>query len=104
MVPELDYDAWLVNIMKGEQFTSGFVDVNPNSKIPTMLDNSDPSKPVRVLRQNMMLLHKAFVLCCLPRGSASIASRLARDAKRAWVVLCIWCPVVLPAWHVSRFL
>ncbi|GGW78915.1 glutathione-dependent disulfide-bond oxidoreductase [Alteromonas halophila] len=39
-VDAAEYDAWLVNIGEGEQFTSGFVEVNPNSKIPAMVDNS----------------------------------------------------------------
>ena len=41
-----EYDAWTVNISDGSQFGSGFVDLNPNSKIPTMLDKSGP-EPVR---------------------------------------------------------
>ena len=42
-----EYDAWLVRIDQGDQFGSGFVDVNPNSKIPALLDCSGP-EPVRV--------------------------------------------------------
>ena len=37
-----EYDAWLINIGKGDQFGSGFVDVNPNSKIPALMDHSTP--------------------------------------------------------------
>ena len=43
-----EYDAWLIRINEGEQFGSGFVSVNPNSKIPALLDRTDPSNPVRV--------------------------------------------------------
>ena len=42
-----EYDAWLIRIGEGDQFGSGFVEVNPNSKIPALLDNSG-DKPVRV--------------------------------------------------------
>jgi GST-like protein len=41
------YDAWLIRINQGEQFGSGFVEVNPNSKIPALLDYSAP-EPIRV--------------------------------------------------------
>jgi GST-like protein len=44
-----EYDAWLVKIGDGDQFSSGFVSVNPNSKIPALLDLGGP-KPVRVFR------------------------------------------------------
>ena len=42
-----EYDAWLIKIGEGDQFGSGFVAVNPNSKIPALLDRSGP-KPIRV--------------------------------------------------------
>ena len=53
-----EYDAWLVNILEGEQFGSGFVDVNPNSKIPALLDRSGP-QPVRVFESGAILLYLA---------------------------------------------
>lgn len=53
-----EYDAWTVNISDGSQFGSGFVDLNPNSKIPTMLDKSGP-EPVRVFESGAILLHLA---------------------------------------------
>ena len=43
-----EYDAWLIPINVGEQFGSGFVAVNPNSKIPALLDRSTPEKPTRL--------------------------------------------------------
>lgn len=43
--PDFEYDAWLIPI-NGVQFTSGFHSVNPNSKIPAMMDYSDKDKPV----------------------------------------------------------
>ena len=54
----LDYDAWAVNIGDQEQFTSGFVGVNPNSKIPALLDLSGP-EPVRVFESGAILMHMA---------------------------------------------
>jgi GST-like protein len=43
-----EYDAWYIDIGEGEQFGSGFVDLNPNSKIPALLDRTDPAGPRRV--------------------------------------------------------
>ena len=53
-----EYDAWLVNIGDGSQFGSGFVAVNPNSKIPALLDRSTP-KPTRVFESGAILLYLA---------------------------------------------
>ena len=51
-----EYDAWLINIRDGDQFGSGFVDVNPNSKIPALLDRSGV-QPVRVFESGAILLY-----------------------------------------------
>ena len=53
-----EYDAWLINIGQGEQFGSGFVAVNPNSKIPALVDRSGPT-PVRLFESGAMLLYLA---------------------------------------------
>ena len=53
-----DYDAWLIKIGDGDQFGSGFVGVNPNSKIPALLDRSGP-KPIRVFESGSILLYLA---------------------------------------------
>ena len=53
-----EYDAWLIRISEGEQFGSGFVAVNPNSKIPALLDRSGP-KPIRVFESGAILMHLA---------------------------------------------
>ncbi len=53
-----EYDAWLINIGEGDQFGSGFVAVNPNSKIPAMVDRSGPM-PVRVFESGAILLYLA---------------------------------------------
>ncbi len=54
-----EYDAWLINIQEGAQFGSGFVAVNPNSKIPALLDRSDAAHPVRVFESGAILLYLA---------------------------------------------
>ena len=53
-----EYDAWLIRINQGDQFGSGFVGVNPNSKIPALLDRSGP-QPIRVFESGAILLHLA---------------------------------------------
>ena len=53
-----EYDAWLIKIQEGDQFGSGFVGVNPNSKIPALLDRSGP-EPIRVFESGSILLYLA---------------------------------------------
>ena len=53
-----EYDAWLINIGEGDQFGSGFVDINPNSKIPAMMDRSG-KQPVRLFESASMLVYLA---------------------------------------------
>ena len=53
-----EYDAWLINIRNGDQFGSDFVAINPNSKIPALLDRSGP-KPIRVFESGSILLYLA---------------------------------------------
>ncbi|MCI5085018.1 MAG: glutathione-dependent disulfide-bond oxidoreductase [Rhodovulum sp.] len=55
---DAEYDAWLIKIGDGDQFGSGFVDVNPNSKIPALVDHSGDS-PVRVFESGSILLYLA---------------------------------------------
>jgi GST-like protein len=57
-IAEAEYDAWLVNIQDGDQFGSGFVDINPNSKIPAMVDRSG-AEPVRVFESGAILMYLA---------------------------------------------
>ena len=73
-----EYDAWLVRINQGEQFGSGFVAVNPNSKIPALLDRSGPT-PVRVFESGAILLHLAekFGSAFLPAAGAARAECLS---------------------------
>lgn len=53
-----EYDAWLIRINEGDQFSSGFVKINPNSKIPALVDRSGP-KPIRVFETAAILMHLA---------------------------------------------
>ncbi|MBS3742912.1 MAG: glutathione-dependent disulfide-bond oxidoreductase [Wenzhouxiangellaceae bacterium] len=57
-IAEAEYDAWLIDIGEGDQFGSGFVDVNPNSKIPAMVDHAT-EKPTRVFESGAILLYLA---------------------------------------------
>jgi GST-like protein len=72
-----EYDAWLIRIHEGEQFSSGFVAVNPNSKIPALLDRSGPV-PIRVFESGAILLHLAQKFgALLPEGAAARAECLS---------------------------
>ena len=55
---DAEYDAWPIRIGEGDQFGSGFVEVNPNSKIPALVDRSGPA-PVRVFESGAILVHLA---------------------------------------------
>ncbi|MBB3181860.1 glutathione-dependent disulfide-bond oxidoreductase [Variovorax sp. Sphag1AA] len=73
-----EYDAWLIRINEGEQFGSGFVAANPNSKIPALMDRSGP-QPVRVFESGAILLHLAqkFSDAFLPANAAQRAECLS---------------------------
>jgi len=72
-----EYDAWLIRINEGDQFGSGFVAVNPNSKIPALLDRSGP-EPVRVFESGAILLHLAEKFgAFLPAGGTARAECLS---------------------------
>ena len=67
---DAEYDAWVIDIGKGDQFSSGFVAVNPNSKIPALLDHST-SPPTRVFESGSILLYLAEKFgAFLPEGPA----------------------------------
>ena len=66
-----EYDAWLIQISEGDQFSSGFVAVNPNSKIPALMDRSG-AQPVRVFESGAILMHLAEKFAAfLPAGGAA---------------------------------
>ena len=65
-----EYDAWPIRISEGDQFGSGFVAVNPNSKIPALMDHSEPT-PIRVFESGAILLYLAEKFgALLPRDKA----------------------------------
>jgi GST-like protein len=72
-----EYDAWLIRIQEGQQFSSGFVAANPNSKIPALIDRSGPT-PIRVFESGAILLHLAEKFdAFLPKGGAERAECLS---------------------------
>ncbi len=74
-----EYDAWLIDIRQGDQFSSGFVAINPNSKIPALLDRSGPA-PVRVFESGAILLYLAEKF-----GAFLPASASARTECLSWL-------------------
>ena len=72
-----EYDAWLIRINEGDQFGSGFVAINPNSKIPALLDRSGPA-PVRVFESGAILMYLAEKFgALLPKDGAARAECLS---------------------------
>jgi len=74
-----EYDAWLIKISEGEQFGSGFVALNPNSKIPAMVDRSGP-EPIRVFESGAILLYLAEKF-----GAFLPTERAARAETLSWL-------------------
>jgi GST-like protein len=74
-----EYDAWLIRINTGDQFGSGFVEVNPNSKIPALMDRSG-AEPVRVFESGAILQHLAEKF-----GAFLPASGAARAECLSWL-------------------
>ncbi|TAL76437.1 MAG: glutathione-dependent disulfide-bond oxidoreductase [Burkholderiaceae bacterium] len=74
-----EYDAWLIRIREGDQFGSGFVEVNPNSKIPALMDHSEP-KPVRVFESGAILVYLAEKF-----GALLPTERSARAECLSWL-------------------
>jgi GST-like protein len=76
---EGEYDAWLIRISEGDQFSSGFVAVNPNSKIPALLDRSGP-EPIRVFESGSILVYLAEKF-----GALLPTDRAARAECLSWL-------------------
>lgn len=76
---DAEYDAWPIDIGKGEQFSSGFVAINPNSKIPALVDRSGP-EPIRLFESGAILLHLAEKF-----GEFLPASGPARAETLSWL-------------------
>ncbi|MFB0610972.1 glutathione-dependent disulfide-bond oxidoreductase [Aurantiacibacter poecillastricola] len=74
---DAEYDAWMIKIFEGEQFWSGFVDLNPNSKIPALLDRSGDT-PFRVFESGAILQHLAEKFdYLLPKANPARAETLS---------------------------
>jgi GST-like protein len=73
-----EYDAWLIRINEGDQFGSGFVEINPNSKIPALVDRTGPT-PVRVFESGAILLHLA------EKFDAFLSTREKRPEMLSWL-------------------
>jgi len=74
---QADYDAWMIKIFEAEQFGSGFVDINPNSKIPALVDHTG-LEPFRVFESGAILMHLAEKYdFLLPRSPAARAETLS---------------------------
>jgi len=72
-----EYDAWRIDIGQGDQFGSGFVEINPNSKIPALMDRSGP-RPIRVFESGAILVHLAETFgAFLPTDRAKRAETLS---------------------------
>jgi GST-like protein len=74
-----EYDAWLIRINEGQQFGSGFVAANPNSKIPVLVDRSGP-QPIRVFESGAILMHLAEKF-----GALLPTTQPARAECMAWL-------------------
>ena len=78
---EAEYDAWLINIMERDQFSTGFVGINPNSKIPAMVDYSNENDPQRVFESGSILFYLAEKFeCFFPK------ERKARTEAMSWLM------------------
>ena len=75
-----EYDAWLINIGTGDQFGSGFVEINPNSKIPALMDRSGP-EPIRIFESGAILIHLAETF-----GEFLPTDRAKRAEVLSWVM------------------
>jgi GST-like protein len=74
-----EYDAWLIRIADGDQFSTGFVAVNPNSKIPALVDRSGPT-PIRIFESGSILLYLAEKF-----GALLPTERAARAECLSWL-------------------
>ena len=75
-----EYDAWMIDISTGDQFSSGFVEINPNSKIPALVDRTGPA-PIRVFESGAILLHLAEMF-----GAFLPTERAARAETLSWLM------------------
>ena len=94
-IVEAEYDAHLIHIIQGDQFSSGFVDINPNSKIPALVDRSGDT-PINVFESGAILLYlaeKFSQFLCSARYGIKLALLAARFCTIFgwwfWPLLCL---------------
>jgi GSH-dependent disulfide-bond oxidoreductase len=91
-VTRAEYDAWLIDISKNEQFGSGFVELNPNSKIPALVDYS-AEQPVKVFESGAILLYlaeksrRSYHARCLLEWNACLGCSGKWEVRRTWVAV-----------------
>ena len=89
-IKEAEYDAYLVNIMEGDQFGNEFVDINPNSKIPALLDTST-TPATRIFESGAILVYPKNLMCFYQKSlHSALKSCLGYSGKwvrpQCWVV------------------
>jgi GST-like protein len=82
---DAEYDAWLVDIGSGDQFGSGFVSINPNSKIPALLDHST-SEPTRVFESGAILMYLAEKFdAFIPNNPSERVCIIRKNSFSCWI-------------------
>ncbi len=84
-----EYDAWLIRINDGDQFGSGFVGVNPNSKIPALMDRSGPN-PIRVFESGAILTYLAEKFGAFLQPKSPRAQNACRGCSGRWAPPPTW--------------
>ena len=88
-INEAEYDAWLINIMDGDQFSSGFVAANPNSKIPALVDHSTPT-PTRVFESAAIVMYLAEKHGQFCPPTSARAPNACHGCSGKWAVRHFW--------------
>src|SRR3546814_4830444 len=83
-----EYDAWLIRINEGDQFSSGFVAANPNSKIPALVDRSG-AEPIRVFESGAILIYLAEKFGAFLPRSEEHTSELQSLMRISYAVFCL---------------
>ena len=95
-INEAEYDAWLVEIGKGEQFSSGFVEINPNSKIPALIDYSE-NKPVNVFESVLLAKFETIANSFQDIRKAKIPAEAIPDFDKGNSICQNACNLVQPS-------
>jgi len=91
----LPYEAHLINIMEGDQFDEGFVRINPNSKIPAIIDPDGPDgKPIAMMESGAILLYLAEKTGKLMPTAPKWVNNGLQPTKLAWLLKASWLPPI----------